>query len=61
MTRWFNRSTLTVILLVAGTVMLQGCACSRTGQYSACGSQGYVAPVNNRGGGGGGNGGGGLM
>jgi hypothetical protein len=61
MTRWFNRRTLTAILLVAGAVMLQGCVGGPNGPSPACGGHGYVAPINDRGGGGGGNGGGGMM
>jgi hypothetical protein len=61
MTTWPNRRTLTAILLVAGAVMLQGCACSPNGPNPGCGGHGYVAPINDRGGGGGGNGGGGMM
>ncbi len=61
MNRWFNRRTLTVILLVAGAGMLEGCACDRNGPSAACGGHSYVAPVNDRGSQGGGNGGGGGM
>jgi hypothetical protein len=61
MTRRFNRRTLTAILLLAGAVMLQGCACEPNGPYADCGGHGYIAPVNDRGGEGGGNGGGGMM
>jgi hypothetical protein len=61
MTIWFDRRMLTAILLVVGTVTLQGCACDPNGPYATCGGHGYVAPVNDRGGGEGGNGGGGMM
>jgi hypothetical protein len=61
MTRWFNRRTLTAILLVAGAVMLQGCVYDPSGPYPAYGGHGYVTPFNDRGGEGGGNGGGGMM
>jgi hypothetical protein len=61
MIRWFNRRSLTAILLAAGAVMLQGCACDPNTPYSACPSHGYVAPGHDRNGEGGGNGGGGGM
>lgn len=61
MTRWPDVRMLMANLLVAGAVMLQGCVCSPSGPSPACGSHGYVAPVNDRGGGEGGNGGGGMM
>jgi hypothetical protein len=61
MIRWFNRRTLTALLLAAEAMMLQGCACEPNGPYPACGGHGYVTPVNDRGGGEGGNGGGGMM
>jgi len=58
MTDWFTRRTLTTILLIAGALMLQGCACHADGQSAACADHGTTAPIVGQGGGGNDGGGG---
>ena len=61
MTRWCNRHTLTVILLIVGAGTLQGCVHDSSGRYPAYGDHGYFAPATERGGEGSGSEGGGGM